>query len=388
MESATRLVRARWVVTVSGDVIENGWVRCNTSRVLEIGRGRPEGSHEDLGDAAILPQLVNAHTHLEFSTLVQPLGTPGIRLADWIGLAIQARQQEPNRDQSLEKGLALSVEAGVSLIGEITTPPCRYPTADISVACFAEVLGLSEERGADRWDAMSEQVAIDPWCGISPHAPYSTSLDLVQRCVRFSAKTGRALAMHVAESPEERELLEAGTGAFAQALAKLGLRAELWFPWGPGPFRELLSILSGASRCLLVHGNDFRDDELDQMSPHSHLSVVYCPRTHFFFQHAQHPVASMLERGIRVALGTDSLASNPDLSVWGEAQYLLNHRQDLSPNCVLQMATMNGADALGYPRLGRIEVGCAPRLGWVPSGAKTMAELYRDLAQNPFRRLQ
>ncbi len=383
-------LKARWILPISSPPIHNGWVETDGNRILNLGVGRSSEPFEDLGDVAILPQLVNAHTHLEFSHLDAPLGAPGINLCDWIGLAITAREGDLSRDQSIELGLRQSEAFGVSLIGEITTPPCEYAKQNPSTAtvcCFAETLGLTSERADARFRLAMEQTTRDSWCGLSPHAPYSTTRDTIAKCVEISSTTGRPLAMHIAESPAERQLLESGRGPFVMALQRLGIDPSGLFPWGGRPIEELIAMLARSSRALLVHANDLQATEIQRLARYHHLSVVYCPRTHAYFGYDPHPVAQLLEVGVRVALGTDSRASNPDLSVWGEVQFLLSHRTDLAPQAVLEMATLNGADALGYPRLGRIEIGGDCLLGAFDSAATTLDQVYRDAAENPFRPL-
>jgi cytosine/adenosine deaminase-related metal-dependent hydrolase len=118
------------------------------------------------------------------------------------------------------------------------------------------------------------------------------------------------------------------------------------------------------------------------------LTVVYCPRTHHFFRYPDHPVARLQAAGVRVALGTDSRASNPDLNLWKEVQYLLCHRMDLPPGNVLEMATVNGARALGNTQYGELRVGSAAVFGGVSTAASSVEQLFSDLAENEFQPIQ
>ena len=366
-----RSYQARWIIPVSTPPIDFGWVQIDGSRVLQMGKGPCPHPHEDLGDVAILPQLVNAHTHLEFSARTTPIGTPNISLAQWIGLVIASRNTSISREDSIRLGLAESRKAGVSLLGEITTPPAQYPRreGDPLLACFAEVLGLSAVRSQERFASAIMQTECDPWCGLSPHAPYSTSRETIQRCVNRSKQTGRSLAMHVAESPAERELLQSGRGTFVDSLANLGLLVDGRFPWSEDPYHWLIDVLSQASRVLLIHGNDLTKDEINKLIPHHHVTIVYCPRTHAYFGYELHPISQMLQAGVRVAIGTDSRASNPDLSVWREVQYLLDRRSDLDPASVIAMATMHGArrtrlsETRTYRNWLRQPIGCSGFVG-------------------------
>lgn len=375
---------ARWILPVSSPPINGGWVRLRGNEIIELGQGRAPVDANDLGDVAILPGLVNAHTHLEFSDCTEPIGESGVVLNDWIGQVIHARgaTTAESKRAAIDMGLRESVNAGVRLIGEITTTPCEYPDAAVDLIAFAEVLGLSKERSEERFAAALAHNSHNTNGGWSPHAPYSTSREMIGDCIAEACCQNRMVAMHVAESPGERELLESGTGPFAETLRAIGVWQQDLFPWGSDPTGQLLQQLSKAPRALVVHGNDLLADEIGVMADQPQMTVVYCPRTHAFFQHRPHPVLAMHDAGVRVALGTDSRASNPDLCIWGEVQHLLNHRQDIEPNQVVAMATLHGADAFGRRDLGRLEVGCQPGLVSVATNAADQPGLYRDLASS------
>ena len=380
---------ARWIVPIESDPIEGGWIRIEGERVVEIQPSKPPRSAIDLGDSAILPGLVNAHTHLEFSDLQEPIGERGTALPDWIGKVIESRSATTDQEKrsAIESGINESVAAGVRLIGEIASPPCQYQGDTVDLVAFAEVIGLSESRWRERMQAAQDHNRLFDSGAWSPHAPYSTSMPAIEACVQRSIDTRRSLAMHVAESPAERELLCNGTGPFADSLRSIGVWNDGQFPWQATSVVELIDMLSRSPLALLVHGNDLREKEIAAIAKYAHLSVVYCPRTHYFFGYDRHPVSEMLAAGIRVALGTDSRASNPDLNLWSEVQFLLNHRMDIAPDNVLKMATMWGADAMGHSRLGRIGVDCKPGLGVVKTESTTVSELYRDLAINSYQPL-
>nr|WP_236649143.1 amidohydrolase family protein [Rhodopirellula sp. SM50] len=388
---------AGWIFPICRPPINGGFLRVVDDRIVEIG-ALSDGDYRrqavvDLGDVAVLPRMVNAHTHLEFSDCQTPIGQPGIALSDWIGSVIAARgvATTDQRRDCIAGGIAESVAAGVGLVGDIATTPSAYPAdAGASIVSFAEVLGLSDDRADERFRSAqthSDSVAVTPSIdfGVSPHAPYSTPPDLIRRCVDLAKQRGAALAMHVAESPDERTLLRQGSGPFADALRTAGLWPEGLFPWaGSQPLIDLIGWLAEAPRALLIHGNDLQDDEIERISQHPQLSVVYCPRTHHFFGHPRHGVQKLLDADIRVAIGTDSRASNPDLSVWKEVRFLLDHRPDLDPHAVLEMATLAGSDALlgAGSQFGRIQPGRIPHQSPVmlPTTAKRLNQVWRDFA--------
>lgn len=388
MNPKTRRLTARWIIPVSGAPINGGSVQIDGDRIVEVARGPAPQDAEDLGDVALLPALVNAHTHLEFSDCRQPIGQSGVALARWIGQVVAARggTSIESRRKAIELGLQELRDCGTSLAGEITTPPCDYPDSNAGpeLVTFAEVLGLDADRARERLEASLCHSMVHADGGWSPHAPYSTSIQSIEACVQYAREYDRPVAMHVAESPDERELLCNGTGPFADTLRELGAWREGLFPWSGDPFETLIDRLARAPRALLIHGNDLNDAEIQRLRRHDNLTVVHCPRTHHFFGYQPHPVDLIVRAGVRVALGTDSRASNPDLNLWREVQFLLRNRTDLNPADVVAMATMHGADALGRHDLGRIEVAARARFGSIATTATTIESVYADFATREF----
>ena len=388
MQRQSQVVSARWVVPVTSEPIQGGWVEIADGQVVAVGSGTAPRPALDLGDVAVLPGLVNAHTHLEFSDCSDMIGFPGISLPEWIGEVVSTRHatDEKSRSDAIERGLSECARTGTCLVGEITTPPCSYPseTNGMDVISFAEVLGLSSERGRERLEVARAHVELNVGSGVSPHAPYSTSRETLDTCLQLARATHSPIAMHVAESHYERELLQTGTGPFAEALKAMGVWRHDLFPWPASPFLWLIEKLASAPRSLLIHANDLNETEIAKLAEHSQMTVVYCPRTHHFFQYEPHPVATMLSHGVRVALGTDSRASNPDLNLWREAQFLWQHRCDLDPESVLRMATLSGSEALGRNDVGSIRPGCLAKLGFVRSSASTLEELFGDFATQDY----
>lgn len=399
----TKTFTARWIVPIIQPPIQHGYIRLNGNQVQELGtiKNKPTDTI-DLGDVALLPGLVNAHTHLEFSHLDSPIGHPGIEFNKWIDLVIKSRfTSDPSlSEHSVLQGAQQCESYGVRLAGDIATPPpatssstdgnptdspdksdkqvSQSPAPEI--VSFAEVIGLSHERSQERLSAAAKHYSRVHHSGISPHAPYSTRPEAIEACVDFSASNNIPLAMHLAESPAERELLTSGTGPLAETLGDLGLLTAGIFPAPRNSMSDWLTLLSGCSRGLVIHGNDLQADELETFSRYRNLTAVYCPRTHNFFRFDHHPIADMIQAGIRVALGTDSLASNPDLSLWNEVRFVLNRRQDIDPSEVLKMATVNGAWALGRTDVGSFSIGSEPGLISLDTQANSIGQLYEDFA--------
>lgn len=389
--------RARWIVPVAGPVVHDGVISIAAGRITAIEPFRGQSDLVDLGDVAVLPGLVNAHTHLEFSDLSAPIGTAGMSIAQWLPEVVRARQQQQltqsQRTAAILSGIDEVVQGGTALLGEIATQP--WPRAAVAahrsdskdsvlqIVAFCEVLGLSPGRQQQLLDWTDTQIAASTEgpirLGISPHAPYSVPPSLLQACIARSETHSLPLAIHLAESIEERRFVEHGDGPLRDSFAALGLPGLEQYPLAIS-IQEIIDRVAAAPRGLLVHGNYLSDSEIACVARHrQRLSVVYCPRTHAFFNHAPHGVAQLQQAGICVALGTDSRASNPDLNLWNEVRHLLLHRQDLDPRDVVAMATQNGADALGYPDYGRLTAGAAGALFVLKTQAASEEALWDTL---------
>lgn len=357
--------------------IEDGYIGIDKEgTIVYLGQEAPP-TFQDLGNVALLPGWVNAHTHLELSGFERPLGQPGTHLAKWIVDVVAARQQrELPIEQAFQRGVEQSLSYGVRLIGDIaqqSSLSILNATAELGnpleIISFREVLGLNQERAESMLSGavklLNEPAEPCIQLGISPHAPYSTRPETVAACVAASVRYRVPVAMHLAEAAEEEELTRFGTGPFADALRVMGVWRDGLFPNGSSQL-DWLRLLANAERALIIHGNYLTPNSIDFLSRQPQMSVVYCPRTHAYFGHPLHPVADLLAAGVRVCLGTDSLASNPDLDIAAEVKWLLQHRSDLHREQVLRMATLSGADALGRPDCGRIELGCRPGFRIVP----------------------
>ncbi len=388
-----RLLQARWMVPVCQPPIENGWVEIFGDRIVAVGHPPADRQAVDLGDVALFPGLVNAHTHLEFSHLTAPLGRMGDPLPQWLAAVVAQRRNaqplgqpvsEHDRTVAIRSGHEQSNRAGVVLLGEILTPPWQLSLSKNGpqVVAFVEALGLSPIRADESFQAARHWLQLcgrTRSCGISPHAPYSVSLDLLRRCVSLASELRLPVAMHVAESLEELRLLRYGDGPFRKFLRQVGAWQPGHFPVSGG-ILTFLKELACAPRSLIVHGNYLPDEAIDFLASQPHMSVIYCPRTHAYFQHQNYPLAKLSKAGIRVALGTDSLASNPDLNLWREFRQVLSVHPWLAVSDALQMVTLTAAEALGRADFGRLAPGCVSRLLCIPSNADTVSRLWRDFA--------
>jgi len=360
-------LKARYVFPVAGQPIPAGLVTIQGERIVAVGRETPTRHVRDLGNVALLPGLVNAHTHLELSGFAEPLGEPGIAMTDWLAEVRQFRR-EPGYDphEAVVAGLRESAACGTTLLGEIAQPDAPtgpFEAGPPETIVFLELIAPTP----DRVDAAIDQAcghleSTDPstgWHpGLSPHAPYTVHPRLLRRAVGLSQQRGVPIALHLAESREEMELLGRGTGPFRELLQRLGAWDPEAFPGGRRPL-DYLRELAGARRALVIHGNYLDDEEIAFLAERAdRMAVVFCPRTHAHFGHAEYPLAKLLAAGATVALGTDSRASSPDLSVLAEMRFVARCYASIPPDVVLRFGTLFGARALGRDHvLGRLAPG-------------------------------
>lgn len=365
-DDALRAITARWLVPLDRPPIPGGVLVIRRGRIVALVERRAGLPAEDLGEVAILPGLVNAHTHLELSHCPQPIGRPGIAFAKWLAEMIVWRRQwlaassgeetQRRRQTALTAGLAELAAAGTAAVGEIAYagfPAQPYQPPPWPGRLFLELLGWQADQIAPQialarqhlkqWAAQASQLGS----GLSPHAPYSVHPELLTQAVALATEAGVPVAMHLAESPEEIEWLATGRGPLAEVLQAMGCRPSAFVP---APTRALpyLQVLARAPHALVIHGNYLTPEEIAFLAEHRpQMTLVYCPRTHAYFGHAAYPLAQLLAAGVRVAVGTDSRATNPDLHLWRELVHIAQHHPQVPPEAILTMGTLAGAEALG-----------------------------------------
>jgi cytosine/adenosine deaminase-related metal-dependent hydrolase len=348
-------LRAHFVFPVDAPPIEHGVVTFEDDRIVAVGLEPPDnhGEIQDLGSVALLPGLVNAHTHLEFSDLLRPLGKPGMPMVEWIRLVIAQRSRRTHDAvNAIAAGLHKGLQHGVTTIGEIATANTTVAYNEADATVFLEVIGFSRARAGSAAAAVAAQLEEHdrrggPRAGLSPHAPCTVSPELLHQLIGLACERNLPVAMHVAESEEEIELLQSGGGAFKHLLEERSMWDAAAIPRGSRPL-DYLQQLANAPRALVIHGNYLDDEERAFLASHrNRMSLVYCPRTHAYFAHRPCPLAELLTAGVHVALGTDSCASNPDLDLLNEMRHVAKTHASIDPQEIVRLGTLAGAVALG-----------------------------------------
>lgn len=395
MDEHLQIISADWVFPVHTPPIHHGAVVIHDGSIMQVGRLSDIGPrfggvpHEHIEHAALLPGLVNAHTHLELGYLRGKI--PPSHFVDWVVKLITLTGQVQNLatavGQSVREGIAESLHYGVTTLGDITRQvnESRVVARDgpARIVSFGEVQALGKKRSL-----LNERLylAADPIfdsatlrTALSPHAPYTVEGPALQQIVAVARERQIPLCMHLAELPEEKDFLRDLSGRIREAWDTVGIATMLLddqiplFVGGPIKWAERWGLLEQAHRTpvLLAHVNYATEEELTLLAARG-VHVAYCPRTRERFghdEHSRHPFAQMLNRGINVCLATDSLASNPDLSLLREAELVARKFPGFSPLVLLEMITTRPARALGLgDKIGALMPGMVADMIALPLG--------------------
>jgi cytosine/adenosine deaminase-related metal-dependent hydrolase len=356
--------RAAWVLPIGLPPIRGGVVSIERDVITSVAPYEG-GEVEDLGSVAILPGLVNAHTHLELSWMRGQV-PPDRSMPAWAQRLIGVRRGlagAPDPAEPIVEALRQARAAGSCLVGDVTNSLAAYEPlidSELSAAVFAELIGFSaQEPEAIVKGAIGKFDELTPieWLRLSlaAHAPYSVSPALLQAIGRGTPH--RPLSVHLGESAQEIEFLREGTGEWRALLEAVGAWNPLWTPpaCGPVEYLDRLGLVSG--RLLAVHGVHLTDGELSRLAA-AGATIVTCPRSNHWTGAGVPPVDRFYASGVRVAIGTDSLASVEDLNLFAEMAEVRRLAPGVPPARILESATLSGAQALGFAdELGSLHPG-------------------------------
>lgn len=399
MRRDTLTIRARYILPVEGPPIADGCLTIEGPRIGWLGPAGDRSADLDLGNVAIAPGFVNAHTHLELGPLPGDDATFGAEdELDWLRRVIAQRRgaSEATYRKTAAANLQAAIGAGTTLLADSTTAGLSWKSiadAPIRAVVFAEVIGLRRDRGlqtdAAAWEWLTSvrpesQVAACARVGLSPHAPYSTSGWLYHK----AAASRMPLMTHLAEMPEELELLERRDGPMRGFLEEIGAWDDEWEPVGSRPLDYVRKGELRDADWVIAHGTYIDPEDFWQFRPEAaaenrRAAIAFCPRTHARFGHAPHPYRALLERGAIVCLGTDSTASAATLGVLDEMRFLHARDESLSGELLLTMATLFGAWALrAETTTGSLKVGKSADLAIVAMSDRDENDPYRLLLES------
>jgi aminodeoxyfutalosine deaminase len=384
-------LRSRLVLPVCRPAIENGAVVVAGGRIIAVGtwstiRRNFPGNATDLGETVLLPGLVNAHCHLDY-THMAGLFPPQKSFCDWIKLITTEKAQWTFSDyaDSWIDGAKQLLHSGTTTVADIEAVPELLPhvweTTPLRVWSFLEMTGVKSRRkpelilreAREKLESLPQGRAT---AALSPHAPYSTTPALLRLAAAFARKHKLRVTTHVAESAAEFEMFKQARGELYDWLRRN--QRDMRDCGSHSPVQLLARHNALGSHLLAVHVNHLAAGDAALLA-RKRTSVVHCPRSHEYFCHAPFPFDSLAKAGVNLCLGTDSLASvvagrkqKPALSMFAEMRSFAARQPGVSAKTILQMATINGAHALGRKgKLGQLSPGAAADIIALPCAGRT-----------------
>ena len=351
----------------------------HTDRIAAIGtlnqvkRNYPDVEVVDFADAFLVPLLVNAHTHLELTDFPcwatnAGEGTPPNNFVDWILRLIRVKQKlgEKQYRLSLQNGIDKSIAVGTGAVGDILAHHAvrdLYQNCPLLGSLFLETLGQDPavicrlRFGLN--EALQDEVIGSVELGISPHSPYSISQDYLQSIYRCCQRDKLRCTTHLAESPDEVAFVEQSQGDLASRLYPyIGWESYIPQPSGLRPVEYLRQQGGLFPENLLVHGVYLNDSEIEIIAEKK-MWLTLCPRSNAILNVGKAPAGKLHRAGVKLSLGTDSLASCDSLSIWDEMAFAHHWFEgEVDAPTLFAMATRGGAQALGLGNeIGSLEPG-------------------------------
>jgi cytosine/adenosine deaminase-related metal-dependent hydrolase len=381
------ILRARTVLPVSRPPIENGAVLLIDNRIHAVGPWLDFQAQEgdeifDLGEVILLPGLINAHCHLDYTDMAGQLPPPRT-FTDWIPLITAAKTAWSYSDyaRSWLHGANMLLRNGTTTVADIEAMPDLLPdlwdATPLRVFSFLEMTGIRARRepeeilreAVEKIDSLSHARCS---ASVSPHAPYSTLPELLRGSARLARARHWPLCTHVAESEQEFEMFTHARGAMYDWLQRNHRDNS---DCGRGTPVEHLARNNMLSKNLIaIHANLLVPGDVTLLGKHG-VNIVHCPGSHDYFCHPEFQREQLAAAGANLCLGTDSLATvrivekqTPELNMFREMQTLAARDKTVSPLEILQMATVNGACALGMKgRIGELTPGALADLITIPA---------------------
>ncbi len=357
---------APWIIQSPTSILQNGWIQIEDDRIVAMGSGEPKlpnpPSVHALPNSILLPGLINAHCHLEHSALYQQT-TPGLSFTQWV-MQVSALSEKLSADEvshALKVATDYLIRGGSTTVIDHThpnTPVFETPFDRIPVW---EVLGSDQKRANESFSQALEKKK-NRASFISPHSLYAVHPQTLQK-IFASRSSDSYLSVHCLESGDENEFFRKHRGPLAEYVRERGGEG-IFSALSPIEWLEAHGVLN--EHTVLIHGNYLTESEIDFLAK-KRVGLVHCPGSHCFFKHQNFPWSKILKSGIRVGLGTDSLASNAELSMLSEMRLLQETEPQLTPQQIFSFATLEGARLFGIDReVGSLEPGKKANLIAVP----------------------
>jgi aminodeoxyfutalosine deaminase len=338
------LHRAGWIMADAFTLIENGYLESENGIICGVYQGRPKEKCVDHGPGVLMPPLVNAHLHLELSALKNTLPFDrGFKV--WVKTLLE--QRAALGQDKLIKAARISIQdliqSGTLYVGDISTlgiTGSLIKDSALQGICFHEFLGSDIPEVVTK---KNESVSFS----VAGHAPHTSSPQLLLALKKQATSQGLPFSIHLAESDDESEFILTKKGGWADFLTLRGIDFSSWDLGSKTPVSYIHDMGLLDSSTLAVHLLNVNNKDMDILA-RSKTRVCVCPRSNWNLHEKLPDIESMIQKGIKPALGTDSLASCDSLNIFDEMAFVQNRYPGLDPETILAMGTINGARALGF----------------------------------------
>ena len=389
------LARAIW--SRKGRVIFDGALRVRGEDIVAVGSQNDIGPFMgepvvDLGDSIIFPAFINAHCHLDYTSLAGRLNSGG-SFTDWVDQIIDIKRSlsMDEQESSWLHGAQMLINSGCGMVLNIESVPGLFSRmvkqTPLQVCPFTELIGFGDGDDERLVDLAKRELmknsSLSIVVGLAPHSPYTTTAKALNALACYADQEEIPITVHVSESEDEFEMFTSGSGALFNKMKGLG--REISDCSAKSPIQHFNHSGGAALRTLVVHANYLINEDLDFLVKPG-LSVVHCPKSHSWFGYADFEYNRLAEKGVNICIGTDSLASsgNPqqtheELNMFDEMRQFKSKNPDVDIDDILEMATYNGAKAIGLERrLGRLEEGMLANFAIIPF-SKHMSEVKESI---------
>ncbi|MEW6026279.1 MAG: amidohydrolase family protein [Planctomycetota bacterium] len=382
------ILRAKYIIITPDVILENAALGVEKGVIKDIFYGpvkTVKGKTFDFGNAVISPGLINAHTHLEGPPLYgytrNPIKPPQ-QFTEWAQKVIAKRKELTASDylKTINYGYKISVRNGVTTVVDHTRLSFTlqaHRKALLRRILVEEAVSLDKTKARETFARIKNTLKHTGKYtngllqrGVAPHSPFSVSPELYRMLFGLAHRKGFVLSTHLSELKEEVEFLKSGSGKMISYLKKIGRQTSNWRPPRTTPVGYMKKLGMLKPPAFFVHCNYLTENDIKLLAG-SGSSVVYCPNSHHYFGHRNHPFRELLKAGVNVSIGTDGLGSNKDLSILSEMNFIRKHHRDLSASEIFRMGTINGARTVGLAdKIGVLKIGYAADLTVFPVGNK------------------
>lgn len=368
-----RKISAHYIINPGERPIRNGILEiADDGTILNLRSGDQIREEDNLEfySGVIIPGLVNVHCHLELSHLKNQINQ-NLGISRFIEQVVEKRSNQ-NPDNTLMQNLLFKMhQAGTQALGDIANTNNSLKAklgSPVEVHTFVEIFGLDPDKSELIWTKGTKLLQEFQQAGLSasltPHAPYSVSLPLWKKFDKQAVDPNYTLSLHNQESKDEHEFIRSHSGALAKRFINMGIATEHF----PGPAKSspywYHNLLPDFTKLLLIHNTFTTKEDIELLInqyPEKEIYFGLCPASNMFIEDKLPHKLIENRKGLSLCIGTDSLASNNQLSVWEEIKTLARFYPDISLEELILMATINGARALGLEKMiGSFEPGKKP----------------------------